>query len=914
MSFKFVRAMDGLFIPVDFRILLALSTRKSSELFTFQLKKEILKPKSKILTDRVCGSRDNRQRPKFQAVKKNSPMECIFAALTFAYLPSFIEVGVLSLLLRNGDEMKIPAPEWGQKIDMEARRLCIFALLTFCLLLTSFAEERSKAKKRLKRAVTNLSNKPKIVTTDGHLAIQSAANHNISLITDDKGDVNLGGTSIKSMLNTQISQCCGNPCVSDATGSLCGTNGACIPASASSTNGTGYRCVCDAGYKGVKCDQKTTGDPCGNVMCLNGGTCMNQHGVPECKCTSGFFGPRCSRQRPTNCNKNYNSEQGTISSVGYPDAYPASIDCTYVIRTTPGKIVVLSFVGISIQNSPGCSKDSIEVRDGASSNSRLLNTFCGSNLPGQITSTTNEIYIRFKTDASVQIGSGFSLYYFTQVSATCGGSLTSDSGSIASPSWPQAYNKAATCVWVVSMPSTERVSYEIGQLVITGFASACNSYLELHNGPSDSSPIIGKYCSNAVLPKDVTTGNQLYIKFVTDGTGSLFKMKYTTPCGGNLTTSSGVIQSPYFPNFYPHKKRCVWTISVPRGNIITLRFPNFDIERSSNCMYDYLAVTNGPSTTDPLIGRYCGSTPPTAVTSSMNEMTLIFRTDGSDSFRGFRASYTSAPGGCGGAVTGSSGNISSPTSASSYPHSVRCIWTITASDRSRSIQLYFLSFHLEEDFWCRYDYVTFRDGALSTSPVLYNNTRGGRFCGTRKPPVITSSGESLTVAFITDVSIAKVGFSAKWMSVPRTSGCDVFLSTPSGSIQSPGYPNNYPHRQNCKYTISISSGMQIALVFRVFQIEQHSSCNYDYLMIYDGVNNTSPMIGKFCGTHSPGRIVSRGNSLHLVFRSDFSSSAKGFFANYTTGTSGNLVYAGFSNAITELDYKILYIKFNGGVT
>ena len=116
-------------------------------------------------------------------------------------------------------------------------------------------------------------------------------------------------------------------------------------------------------------------------------------------------------------------------------------------------------------------------------------------------------------------------------------------------------------------------------------------------------------------------------------------------CGGNLTSPSGTIQSPYFPNNYPHKKSCTWTITVPRGNAITLRFPVFDIEPSTNCIYDYIAAYNGPSRTSPYMGRFCGSNPPTAITSSMNELTLVFNTDGSDSFRGFRATYTSAPGG-----------------------------------------------------------------------------------------------------------------------------------------------------------------------------------------------------------------------------------------------------------------------------
>ena len=78
------------------------------------------------------------------------------------------------------------------------------------------------------------------------------------------------------------------------------------------------------------------------------------------------------------------------------------------------------------------------------------------------------------------------------------------------------------------MPATERVSYKVSQLVIPGSSSACNSYLELHDGPDESSPIIGKYCSQSALANAATTSNNLFVKFVTDGSGSLFKMEFAT--------------------------------------------------------------------------------------------------------------------------------------------------------------------------------------------------------------------------------------------------------------------------------------------------------------------------------------------------------------------------------------------------
>ena len=106
--------------------------------------------------------------------------------------------------------------------------------------------------------------------------------------------------------------------------------------------------------------------------------------------------------------------------------------------------------------------------------------------------------------------------------------MTSDSGSVASPNWPSAYTRRATCTWLVKLPATERISYKVSQLVITGSPSACRSYLELHDGPNEMSPIIGKFCSQSALANALTTANTLFVKFVTDGSGSLFRMEYTT--------------------------------------------------------------------------------------------------------------------------------------------------------------------------------------------------------------------------------------------------------------------------------------------------------------------------------------------------------------------------------------------------
>lgn len=58
--------------------------------------------------------------------------------------------------------------------------------------------------------------------------------------------------------------------------------------------------------------------------------------------------------------------------------------------------------------------------------------------------------------------------------------------------------------------------------------------------------------------------------------------------------------------------------------------------------------------------------------------------------------------------------------------------------------------HLE----CAYDHIEIYDGRDAKSPSL------GRFCGTKKPPPITSSGNKLFVRFFSDNSVQKKGFEA----------------------------------------------------------------------------------------------------------------------------------------------------------
>lgn len=90
--------------------------------------------------------------------------------------------------------------------------------------------------------------------------------------------------------------------------------------------------------------------------------------------------------------------------------------------------------------------------------------------------------------------------------------------------------------------------------------------------------------------------------------------------------------------------------------------------------------------------KRCGSTLPEIVSSSGNNMILIFRTDGSVTHRGFSARYdTDQPAACGGELNGavgSSGYFTSPgfvsPTSGNYSNSLYCEWQLVNSEPTNS--------------------------------------------------------------------------------------------------------------------------------------------------------------------------------------------------------------------------------------
>ncbi|XP_060679965.1 CUB and sushi domain-containing protein 3 [Hemiscyllium ocellatum] len=658
------------------------------------------------------------------------------------------------------------------------------------------------------------------------------------------------------------------------------------------------------------------------------------HGSSTLKCMTGerrawdYPLPSCIAE----CGGQFKGEaSGRILSPGYPFPYDNNLRCIWTIEMDPGNIISLQFLAFDTE----ASHDILRVWDGPSENEMLLKEVSGSLIPENIHSTLNLITIQFDTDFFIS-KSGFAVQFSSSVATACRDPGVPMNGSRNGDGRDPGDTVIFQCEPGYELQGEEKI--------------AC---IQVEN----------RYFWQPSPPVCIA------------------------PCGGNLTSSSGFILSPNYPHPYPHGKECDWTITVNNDYIISLTFISFTMEPN----YDFLYIYDGPDSNSPLIGSFLDNKLPERIESSSNNMHLSFRSDGSVSFSGFHIEYKAKlrescfdPGNvmngtrlgsdfklgstvtyycnagyvlqgystltcimgddgrpgwnralpschapCGSRSTGSDGTVLSPNYPRNYSTGHNCVYSITVS-REFVVFGQFVFFQT-----ALHDVVDIYDGPTQQAALL--TSLSGSHSGESLP---LSSGNQITIKFITVGPITAKGFHFVYQAVPRTSAtqcssvpeprfgkrigndfavgsvvqfecnpgyilsgspeirctsvpnalaqwndslptcivpCGGILTKRRGSILSPSYPEPYDNNLNCIWKIMVPEGAGIQVQVISFATEH----NWDSLDFYDGVDTNAPRLGSFSGTTIPAFLNSTSNNLYLNFQSDISISAAGFHLEYT---------------------------------
>ncbi|XP_061569576.1 cubilin-like [Cololabis saira] len=594
----------------------------------------------------------------------------------------------------------------------------------------------------------------------------------------------------------------------------------------------------------------------------------------------------------SDCGGLQDGDGGVISSPNYPGLYPSPSRCAWLLEAPPGHTIKLTFSYFNLEPHSTCGWDSVTVFNGGSPGSPVIGQYCGTTSPGTVQSGSNKLAVVFMADHSVSRG-GFVASWSTDASG-CGGVIHADSGTFRSPNFPQNFPANVECEWRLVAHEGNHLEMTFDpEFEIPDSSGSCqNGYVKVWAGHSQHAErLLLTGCGSVAPGPVVAPGNTMTSRFQgTGATGKGFAAAFSARCGANFTSLSGRVVSPNYPEDYPDRASCNYTIDAGAQTVIMLTFQVFQVEAHSTCRYDGLKIYSG-SSLSVAMATLCGSNVP-GTFSSLGPMRLHFYSDSVISDRGFLAEYRAIP--CGGFYNSSAGTVSSPgLSLVNYHHNLNCSYRIRVTE-NRVIDLKFNTFHLEASSSCRMDYVAVYDGANASAPLL------GRFCGAVMPPDLRSSTNQLFLLFRTDYSVSGVGWRATYReTLGPAQGCGGYLSMPMGMLGSPdpNHDGRYEPNMNCIWTIETPVNRVVNLTFSSFDLETSSSCRYDYIKVYDGDNMNFPLVGTFCGTSIPSFFVSSGNFLLVQLVTDGSVQRRGFNATYR---SVPMVCGGSFNATSSL--------------
>ncbi|XP_070539828.1 plasminogen-like [Ptychodera flava] len=118
------------------------------------------------------------------------------------------------------------------------------------------------------------------------------------------------------------------------------------------------------------------------------------------------------------------------------------------------------------------------------------------------------------------------------------------------------------------------------------------------------------------------------------------------------------------------------------------------------------------------------------------------------------------------------------------------------------------------------------------------------------------------------------------------SGCGNlrYMTEPQGTFTSMNFDGStfYDNNAFCQWNIDLPDPLKVVeLNFNLFDVEGAPNCVYDSVKVYDGIDDTAPLLENLCGHNLPLPIVSTGTVMYVTFRTDFSVQRAGFSAYYT---------------------------------
>ncbi|XP_064474020.1 mucin-17-like [Ornithodoros turicata] len=217
------------------------------------------------------------------------------------------------------------------------------------------------------------------------------------------------------------------------------------------------------------------------------------------------------------CNTKLDGISGQVLSPNYPAAYPSYLHRTWCIRAPSNCQVRLNFLDIVQEDSSRCFNDDIAVYDGGSPSDERIGLFC-TRKRREVISTGSMIYMTFTYDRNRQV-KAFKAEF---AAVNCGRTRQLEAVSrmakfLSFESQKELKNKVDK-LWILEAVNGARVSLSFS---VFDLDDCCDcEFLDVFDGSSRMSPLIGKYCGKKVPSRLTSSSRTLLLHYYNNGNTS----------------------------------------------------------------------------------------------------------------------------------------------------------------------------------------------------------------------------------------------------------------------------------------------------------------------------------------------------------------------------------------------------------
>ncbi|XP_022104903.1 fibrillin-2-like isoform X2 [Acanthaster planci] len=212
------------------------------------------------------------------------------------------------------------------------------------------------------------------------------------------------------------------------------------------------------------------------------------------------------------CGSHMYAGSGTLTSPNYPGQYPADAECAWQISTDEGNHVSLTFNSFELEESTDCRYDYLVIFDGADDTATVIGRYCGQQTPRTVTSTASKLHVKFVSDSSIE-----RLGFHANFSTGCSRNLAGPRGQLTSPNYPGYYPINQNCLYKITVGNGKRIRLQFLIFATEGTPSFCSyDTLEIFDGTTTDSKLIGRYCGTDIPDPVITSGNEMMMRFLSD--------------------------------------------------------------------------------------------------------------------------------------------------------------------------------------------------------------------------------------------------------------------------------------------------------------------------------------------------------------------------------------------------------------